>query len=534
MFKFISLFFISLFLISCNEITSPILDLKSKNPLNDNGIRSTESEYVQIGKTYLTLQTDLWNVVDGRYSFKKATIFGETVLDTENHTPGPDLIYKNEFIHMSDMDSLGRYFKYTSTNGVDIRNKTSITFESFRGYTPEIIHGGIGTDGGFIYLIAFLSKSQISDIDKQNLVNHNLLIYKNVSPNNFNNFRLVNTHFIEGATDSWHSILFNEDTKKYYIYGRKRGERDWGSFFSSNQFLRVAMPDRRGVRILEADDIEGSWRELSPVDPINYQINYTNPNHDIRMDYYGGSASYYYGNVLMQINTFFKDKNRVPSTRPERISGTGPLYPTLWHSTDGKEFNPTHPTMVRSLVPLSLHERDWSKYFEETLGYFEVGQIYSAPLMVKDTLVYMFYRNRWDTHYLVTPPIARANPSENWASYIVLDRFSSYQPLDVSCTSIPRYKQNGISDNKCAPAVITTGVLETPEGSRAVGINVDGNFTLRVFNENMELIDEIMDITTNQVSYIFQPKLEYGGIPRKAIIQIELYSGDFYALKFFK
>jgi hypothetical protein len=63
---------------------------------------------------------------------------------------------------------------------------------------------------------------------------------------------------------------------------------------------------------------------------------------------------------------------------------------------------------------------------------------------------------------------------------------------------------------------------------------VNGNFTLRVFNENMELIDEVMDVTTDQVSYMFKPDPKYGGFPQKAIIQIELYSGDFYAAKFFK
>jgi hypothetical protein len=527
--KYFLSFAIFLFIFGCDNPISPILE--SKKTFSTNSQDSpTRSEFIQIGKTHLAMDSNLWEVVNGRYSFKKATIFGETILDTENHTPGPDLIYKNEFIHISDMDSLGKHYKYTSTDGVRINNKTTIFFEPFMGYVPEIIHGGLGTDDGFIYLISFLSKTQLSDIDRQNLIHHNILIYKNISPNNFNHFKIVNTHYVEGATDSWHSIIYNKDTKKYYIYGRKRGVLDWGNFPSSNEFLRLAMPDRRGVRILEADNIESNWREINPIDPINYQINYINPNHDIRMDYYGGSASYYYGNVLIQINTFFKDKNRIPSTRPERISGTGPLYPTLWYSDDGKEFNPSHPSMGRSLVPLSLHERDWSKYFEETKGYFEVGQIYSAPLMVKDTLVYMFYRNRWDTHYLSNP---QQPPSENWASYIVLDRFSSYQPLDVSCTSIPYYgKQNGISDNKCLPAIITSKVIDVPLGATAVGINVDGNFTLRVFNENMEFIDEVIDIITNQVNYVFKP--EYGGLPQKAIIQIELYKGDFYALKFFK
>jgi hypothetical protein len=77
-------------------------------------------------------------------------------------------------------------------------------------------------------------------------------------------------------------------------------------------------------------------------------------------------------------------------------------------------------------------------------------------------------------------------------------------------------------------------VLDKPEGATAVGVNVRGNFTLRLFTENMELIDEVMDITTDQVSYIFKPDPKYGGIPDKVIIQIELYEGDFYALKFFK
>jgi hypothetical protein len=521
-------FAIFLFIFGCNNPLSPVFD---KTISTSEEISNTNNtEHIQIGKTYLTLDTELWDVKDGRYSFKKANVYNQ-LIDTVNHTPGPKLIYNDKFVHISDRDSLGRYYKYTSNDGVNRSGKTRITFDSYMGYTPRIIHSGMSKNDGYIYLIGFIDKNEVSDIDWR--ISHTLLIYKNISPDNFSNFRLVNTHYIDGAVDSWHTLVYNQDTQKYYIYGRLRSTKDWGEFPSSNQFLRLAMPDRRGVRVLEADNIEGSWRELNPIDPINYQSEYTNPNQDIRMDYYGGSASYYYGNVLMQINTFFKDKNRVPSTRLERISGTGPLYPTLWHSTDGKEFNPTHPTMTRSLVPLSMHERDWSRYFPETAGYFEVGQIYSAPLMVRDTLVYMFYRNRIDTHYLVDEKSAKENPSENWASYIVLDRFSSFQPLDVSCTSIPYYgKQNGISDNKCLPATITTKVLDKPDGATAVGININGNFTLRVFNENMELIDEVSDIITDQVNYIFKP--EYGGLPQKTIIQIELYEGDFYALKFFK
>jgi hypothetical protein len=519
-------FLLILILSSCRNPTSPNLHSTEEGTLEVDG--TGIPKLIQVGRTYLALDPTIWNVEDGRYSFKKATVYGQ-IIDTVNHTPGPKLLYKDKFVHISDRDSLGRYYKYTSDDGIKRTSSTRTTFDPYIGYYPRIIHGGISTQDGYIYLIAFLDKEEVRNVDWT--ASHTLLIYKNTSPNNFSNFRLVNTHYIDGAVDSWHSLVYNKDTQKYYIYGRKRTARDWGEYPSSNQFLRLAMPDRRGVRILEADNIEGSWRELSPIDPINYQPEYTNPNHDIRMDYYGGSASYYYGNILMQINTFFKDKRRVPSTRPERVSGTGPLYPTLWHSTDGKDFNPTHPAMTRSLVTLSMHERDWSKYFKETDGYFEVGQIYSAPLMVRDTLVYMFYRNRWDTHYLPHP---QQPPSENWASYIVLDRFSSFQPLDVSCTSIPYYKQTVISDNKCLPATITTKVLEKPEDATAVGINVEGNFTLRVFNQNMELIDEIVDITTDQVSYVFKPDPKYGGLPDKAIIQIELYKGDFYALKFFK
>jgi len=519
------LIIILVLILGCDNTLSPIS--KNLTTSSDNPTSYSNTEHIQIGKTYLTLDTELWDVKDGRYSFKKANVYNQ-LMDSVNHTSGPKLLYNDKFVHISDRDSLGRYYKYTSNDGVNRSGKTRITFDSYMGYTPRIIHGGMSKNDGYIYLITFIDKGEVRDLDWT--ISHTLLIYKNTTPDNFSNFRLINSHFINGAVDSWHSLVYNEETEKYYIYGRIRSSKDWGEFPSSNQFLRLAMPDRRGVRVLEADNIEGSWRELNPVDPINYQPEYTNPNQDIRMDYYGGSASYYYGNVLMQINTFFKDKRRVPSTRPERISGTGPLYPTLWYSTDGKKFNPTHPTMSRSLVDLSLHQRDWSKYFPETRGYIEVGQIYSAPLMVKDTLVYMFYRNRWDTHYLFHP---QQPPSENWASSIVLDRFSSYQPLDVSCTSIPYYgKQNGISDNKCLPAIITTKVIDVPIGATSVGINVAGNFTLRVFNENMEFIDEVVDITTDQVSYIFKP--EYGGLPQKSIIQIELYEGDFYALKFFK
>lgn len=532
--KSIALLSLSIFLISCSNPISPMLD-PSKPSKDAYTSSEVNSRFKQVGKTYLAMESEVWDVVDGRYSFKRATTFNKIIIDS-NYTFSPHThplaFHDGNFIYI-DRDTLGRHSKYTSTNGVQPTNKTSITFDAFMGYTEIYTHGAYISDDNFMYLIAFLDRSKLSDTDTKNILNHTLLIYKSISPNNFNNFRLVNTHFIRGATDSWHTIVFNKDTKKYYIYGRKRTEWDWGPFPSSNEFLRLAMPDRRGIRILEAEDIEGNWVELSPIDPINYQTEYTNPSQDIRMDYYGGSGAYYFGNVLLQINTFFKDKNRVPSTRPERISGTGPLYPTLWHSSDGREFKPAHPTMARSLVPLFLHKRDWSRYFEETSGYFEVGQIYSAPFIVKDTLVYMFYRNRQDTHYLHSLAGSIERPDENWGSVIVLDRFSSYQPLDVSCTSIPYYgKQSGISDNKCLPSTITTKVLQTPEGSNAVGINVNGNFTLRVFNENMELIDEVTDITTDQVSYIFKPK--YDGLPKKAIIQIELFSGDFYAVKFFR
>ncbi len=526
MLKNITLLSLTVFLFNCSNPISPVLD-SSKTSKGPNTSSETNSRFEQVGKTYLAMESELWNVEDGRYSFKKANVYGQ-IIDTVNHITSPRFTYKDKFIHISDRDSLGRYYKYTSDDGIRITSETRITFDSYMGFYPKIIQGGISKDDGYVYLIAFLDKEEVKDIDWR--ISHNLLIYKSTSPDNFSNFRLVNTYYIDGAVDSWHSLVYNEETKKYYIYGRLRGVRDWGEYPSSNEFLRLAMPDRRGVRVLEADDIEGSWTEVNQIDPINYQPEYTSASHDIRMDYYGGSASYYYGNVLMQINTIFKDKRRVPSTRPERISGTGPLYPILWHSNNGYEFKPTHPSMERSLVNLDLYKRSWGEYFPETNGYYEVGQVYSAPLIVVDTLVYMFYRNRWDTHYFSHPDQPH---SDNWGSVLVLDRFSSYQPLDRSCTSTPYYgKQTSISSEKCSPATITLKTVDVLEGATHVGINVNGNFTLRVFNENMELIDEVMDVTTDQVGYKFKPK--YGGLPKKAIIQIELFNGDFYAVKFFK
>jgi hypothetical protein len=47
----------------------------------------------------------------------------------------------------------------------------------------------------------------------------------------------------------------------------------------------------------------------------------------------------------------------------------------------------------------------------------------------------------------------------------------------------------------------------------------------------MEFIDEVIDIQTDQVAFKFKPT---GGLPNEVIVEIELYEGDFYALKFFK
>jgi len=524
MLKHIIIGIILLSILSCSSPSSPNIDSIQSvpiiNPITDN----YNSDFIQIGKTYLTLEQGIWNVKDGRYSFKSATPIGNINLSDFNTVSGsPRLMINNEFVFFLDRDSLGNMYTSTSKDGYTLKNPLIVNFEPYQGNYPTRVESGLARTDSEVYLITRMS-------DDGGVNNRVIVIYKNTVPNNFTSFHIVNRIEVNGATDGWHNLIYNPDTKKYYLYGRKRGVEDWGQFSSSNQFLRLAMPDRRGVRILEADNIEGSWRELSPLDPINYQPNYTNPNQDIRMDYYGGLGTYYFGNVLLQVNTFFKDKRRVPSTRPERISGTGPIYPILWHSTDGITFNHTHPTTTRSLVQLYRYNRDWSKYFPETRGYLEVGQIYSAQMVVRDTLVYVFYFDRKDTHYLADSLGAKENPTDYWASTLVLDRFSSYQPQYVTCTSISFPKMGNVM-GKCRPAVITSKKIRIPDGSTHVGINVDGNFTLRIYNSDMEFIDEATNIQTDQVGFKFKPT---GGLPNEVIVEIELFSGDFYALKFFK
>ena len=94
--KYFLSFVIFLFIFGCNDPLSPIFDKTVSTP---EGVPNTNNtEYIQTGKTYLTLDSEIWNVEDGRYSFKTATIYGQ-IIDTVNHTPGPKLLYKDKFIH---------------------------------------------------------------------------------------------------------------------------------------------------------------------------------------------------------------------------------------------------------------------------------------------------------------------------------------------------------------------------------------------------------------------------------------------------
>ena len=167
MFKFISFFIISLFVISCSDITSPILESNTYNPNNNGGNVTTNTDFVQVGKTYLAMESEVWDVVDGRYSFKKATTFNKIIIDS-NYTTLPHsyplTFHDGNFIYI-DRDTLGRHFKYTSTDGILPTNKTSITFDAFMGYTEIYIQDVYISDDNFMYLIAFLDRSKLSDTD---------------------------------------------------------------------------------------------------------------------------------------------------------------------------------------------------------------------------------------------------------------------------------------------------------------------------------------------------------------------------------
>jgi hypothetical protein len=204
----------------------------------------------------------------------------------------------------------------------------------------------------------------------------------------------------EGAKDTSHALL---KTKiGWNIYGRLRTV-DW---ITDNPILK----DRRGVRLIELDNDLNVLYNYTYLDPAVEQRNYA--TNQMRYDYYSTRAILIEGIEVLGISVYAKNEKRIPSTRPERITGTGEIYPIV--VLDG-EILPHTNTPIRK----SLHARrtEW----KEAHPYEpEVGQCYCYGITYKDGVIDFYYSHRQDTHYLIDADTA--------------SRMESCKVYRISCT----------------------------------------------------------------------------------------------------
>jgi len=199
-------------------------------------------------------------------------------------------------------------------------------------------------------------------------------------------------HF-HGARDTAHALLYNRN--HWRIFGRLRAV-DWDT---DNPVLK----DRRGVRQLTSDAFDGDYSNSVYFDPAKEQPNYA--TSQIRYDYYSTRATLIEGIEVLGISCFAKNDNRKPSTRPDRITGTGPIYPIF--SVAGEILS-----HGQTIVPLHLHAR--RTVWKEAHPYEpEVGQVYCHGITYdeKTRLVSVYYNHRYDTHYLVNADTAQSLPN---------------------------------------------------------------------------------------------------------------------------
>jgi hypothetical protein len=186
-----------------------------------------------------------------------------------------------------------------------------------------------------------------------------------------------------GAKDTRHAFAeINSDSAT--IHGRVRGA-DW-----QEEVERWA--DRRGVKVIQIDFATGfcAWKDT--IDPIDdYESRSAYKQAQIRTSYYASDGFMIGDTQLALVAVYFQDEQRIPKNRPERVNGTGSIYPVLFYF-DGMDWYPLFD-ITYSPLDLNGHER------ESVGGFFEVGQIYSSELVWDSGDLVCPYVVRNDTHY---------------------------------------------------------------------------------------------------------------------------------------
>ena len=202
---------------------------------------------------------------------------------------------------------------------------------------------------------------------------------------NHKRFVFVREIMVSGATDTKHSLYIDQQGTEW-ITGRLRGPKDWLDSKGKPETDPVKK-DRRGVRMI----VDGEERPYLYIDPLVTQHRYE--TNDIRIDYYSSVMISFFNRYLLLVNSFFKNRFRVPKDRPDRITGTGTLYPTsMVLNIDG---GLTH-FIKSSVFDLSKFMRDWPGNEDYNP---EVGIVMIQSAFEHNGYYHFFVSNRPDTHY---------------------------------------------------------------------------------------------------------------------------------------
>jgi len=325
-------------------------------------------------------------------------------------------------------EDTNKIYRYFSNDGVNTYGKVSCSLEftsSVNGISQNYTEykADLGFFPGFIDNQDYIYGVVPNRNEHYPGVDRGYVIFKSKDTTNYNEFLSVGLAplptYMDGPTQRFPAmdnaprmVFFNN---KYFIYGRLRGIGDWGAVpegYTEDQ--GKIWLDRRGIRIMSSSAIDSGWGQVSienlgDLEPTTFDNNYI--NNTVRQDFYGLAPSEYEGILIGLVDTYFKDENRLPVIRGDRISGTGPEYPTISISTDGYNFSRIEGAdgnKNETLTPDTL-KRTWDTPSEfensQLVGGIssslveEFGQIGPGSVTTNGDLILGYFGDRIDTHY---------------------------------------------------------------------------------------------------------------------------------------
>jgi len=298
---------------------------------------------------------------------------------------------------------------------------------------------------------------------------------------NFGASQLAFQHRNEGGVSSF----YDTNRNAYVIYGRIRGAASWEQHNNGDAGYD---PGRRGAALhYSANWTDSPWTSVgnTVLDP---EVIFDYTQGPYRPDFYIPSIAAYHGQYIGLPAVYFRDENRIPPDRPERVEGTGPIYPVLMHSNDGINFTfpDLDPDRGHSPIDLTPHLRINPRADGTNTTDMEVGQMYARPtfLEVGDKLL-LYYYTREDTHY-------ESFPGQKTESFVAELRRDGFASLKADEGQVGEWRTVGIT-------------VPTEAKGLEINANVDGSLRVEIWQPLPfpgQKLAESLEFTGDKISHL--------------------------------